>query len=104
KDAEERLDAVGLTTNRNTVPFDERPPSIASGVRLGTQAATMRGFDEEDFREVGRIVVEGLASGPNVSELRGRVADLCRRRPLYRGFRGYATYVGEAALASGESS
>ena len=45
---------VGVTTNRNTVPFDERPPTIASGVRVGTQAATMRGFDEEDFREVGR--------------------------------------------------
>ena len=104
KDAEERLDAVGLTTNRNTVPFDERPPSVASGVRLGTQAATMRGFDDEDFREVGRIVVDALAPSPNVSELRRRVADLCRRRPLYPGFRGYATYVGEAALASGESS
>ena len=44
---------VGLTTNRNTVPFDERPPTVASGVRIGTPAATMRGFDEEDFREVG---------------------------------------------------
>ena len=46
KDAEERLHAVGVTTNRNTVPFDERPPTIASGVRVGSQAATMRGFDE----------------------------------------------------------
>ena len=54
KDAEERLHAVKLTTNRNTVPFDERPPTIASGVRLGTPAATMRGFDEDDFREVGQ--------------------------------------------------
>ena len=53
KDAEERLHAVGVTTNRNTVPFDERPPTIASGVRVGSQAATMRGFDEDDFREVG---------------------------------------------------
>ena len=54
KDAEERLHAVKLTTNRNTVPFDERPPTIASGVRIGTPAATMRGFDEDDFREVGQ--------------------------------------------------
>ncbi len=54
KDAEERLHAVKLTTNRNTVPFDERPPTVASGVRLGTPAATMRGFDEDDFREVGQ--------------------------------------------------
>ena len=53
KDAEERLHEVKLTVNRNTVPFDERPPTVASGVRIGTPAATMRGFDEEDFREVG---------------------------------------------------
>ena len=50
---EERLEEVKLTVNRNTVPFDERPPMVASGVRIGTPAATMRGFDEDDFREVG---------------------------------------------------
>ena len=60
RDAEERLDEVKLTVNRNTVPFDERPPTVASGVRIGTPAATMRGFDEEDFREVGRIIVGAL--------------------------------------------
>ena len=49
-----------LTVNRNTVPFDERPPTVASGVRIGTPAATMRGFDEEDFREVGRIIAGAL--------------------------------------------
>ena len=103
KDAEERLDEVGLTTNRNTVPFDERPPTVASGVRLGTQAATIRGFDEEDFREVGRIVVEALGPGPDLGALRGRAGALCERRPLYPGFRGYATYAGDAALASGDS-
>src|SRR6188508_1749464 len=53
KDAEERLHEVKLTVNRNTVPFDERPPTVGSGVRVGTPAATMRGFDEDDFREVG---------------------------------------------------
>src|SRR3954452_14037517 len=56
KAAEERLDEVKLTDNRNTVPFDERAPTVASGVRIGTPAATMRGFDEDDFREWGRIV------------------------------------------------
>jgi glycine hydroxymethyltransferase len=95
KDAEERLDAVGLTTNRNTVPFDERPPTIASGVRVGTQAATIRGFDEDDFREVGRIVVEALSDDADVASLASRAAALCDRRPLYPGFRGYATYVAE---------
>ena len=53
KEAEERLDEVKLTVNRNTVPFDERPPTVASGVRIGTPAATMRGMDEDDFREIG---------------------------------------------------
>ena len=97
KDAEERLDAVGLTTNRNTVPFDERPPTIASGVRVGTQAATMRGFDDDDCREVGSIVVEALTDGADLGVLRGRTEALCARRPLYPGFRGFPTY-----LAGGE--
>jgi glycine hydroxymethyltransferase len=92
KDAEERLHEVALTVNRNTVPFDERPPTVASGVRLGTPAATMRGFDEDDFREVGRIIVEALEASANLGSLRARAEELCRRRPLYPGFRGYTTY------------
>ncbi|HET9286769.1 MAG TPA: serine hydroxymethyltransferase [Gaiella sp.] len=96
KDAEERLDEVGLTTNRNTVPFDERPPTIASGVRVGTQAATMRGFDDEDFREVGRIVVDALAADAEPGALAARTAALCERRPLYPGFRGYPAYLTDA--------
>jgi glycine hydroxymethyltransferase len=92
KDAEERLHEVALTVNRNTVPFDERPPTVASGVRLGTPAATMRGFDEDDFREVGRIIVEALGESPDLSGLRARAEELCRRRPLYPGWRGYTTY------------
>ena len=95
KDAEERLHAVALTTNRNTVPFDERPPTVASGVRVGTQAATIRGFDEDDFREVGRIIVEALGPDGDVDALRARAELLCARRPLYPGFRGYPTYVAE---------
>ena len=93
--AEERLHAVGITTNRNTVPFDERPPTVASGVRLGSQAATIRGFDEEDFREVGRIVVGALGSDADVAALRARSEALCARRPLYPGFSGYTAFLGE---------
>jgi glycine hydroxymethyltransferase len=93
KDAEERLHDVKMTVNRNTVPFDERPPTVASGVRVGTPAATMRGFDEDDFREVGRIICEALTESPDLDALRGRVAALCAKRPLYEGFRGYTTYV-----------
>jgi len=95
KDAEERLDAVGLTTNRNTVPFDERPPTIASGVRVCTQAATMLGFDDDDFREVGSIVVEALTDGADLGALRGRTEALCAKRPLYPGFSGFPTYVAD---------
>jgi glycine hydroxymethyltransferase len=92
KDAEERLADVKLTVNRNTVPFDERPPTVASGVRIGTPAATMRGFDEEDFREVGRII-DGALGGGDLGELAARAAALCEKRPLYPGFRGYTTYA-----------
>ena len=92
KDAEERLHEVKLTVNRNTVPFDERPPTVASGVRIGTPAATMRGFDEEDFREVGRIIAGALGDG-DLGELCGRSEALCAKRPLYPGFRGYTAYA-----------
>jgi glycine hydroxymethyltransferase len=92
KDAEERLHEVHLTTNRNTVPFDERPPTVASGVRIGTPAATMRGFDDEDFREVGRIIAGALSDGADLAALGARSIALCERHPLYPGFRGYAGY------------
>jgi glycine hydroxymethyltransferase len=92
KDAEERLHDVKLTANRNTVPFDERPPTVASGIRIGTPAATMRGFDEEDFREVGRIICGALGDSADLAALASRSEDLCRRRPLYDGFRGYTAY------------
>jgi len=93
KDAEERLDEVRITVNRNTVPFDERPPTIASGVRIGTPAATMRGFDEEDFREVARIIAAALSDGADIAALAARSEALCERRPLYPGFRGYTSYT-----------
>jgi glycine hydroxymethyltransferase len=93
KDAEERLHEVKLTVNRNTVPFDERKPTIASGVRIGTPAATMRGMDEEDFRDIGRIIVGALGESPDLDALRTRTEALCVKRPLYSGFRGWTTYV-----------
>ena len=93
KDAEERLAEAKLTVNRNTVPFDERPPTVASGIRIGTPAATMRGFDEDDFREVGSIICGALADGADVGALAARSEALCEKRPLYPGFRGFTTYV-----------
>jgi len=91
KDAEERLADVKLTVNRNTVPFDERPPTVASGIRIGTPATTMRGFDDDDFREIGRIIVEALGEG-DLAALAARSEVLCEKRPLYPGFRGFTTY------------
>jgi len=92
KDAEERLHEVKVTANRNTVPFDERPPTVASGLRLGTPAITMRGFDENDSREVAAIIAEALGDEPDLAPLRARSEALCERRPLYPGFRGFPTY------------
>jgi len=92
KDAEERLAEVNVTLNRNTVPFDERSPFVTSGVRLGSPALTMRGFDEDDFRETGRIIAAALAESPDVDGLRARVATLCAKHPLYPGWRGYTKF------------
>jgi glycine hydroxymethyltransferase len=83
KDAEERLDEVHITVNRNGVPFDDKPPTIASGVRVGTPAITTRGFDDADTREVGRIMVETLRDGADIPALAERSLELLRKRPLY---------------------
>jgi glycine hydroxymethyltransferase len=91
--AQDRLDECRITVNRNTVPFDERPPMVASGVRIGTPAVTMRGFDEDDFREVAAIIVAALADDADTVALGARSTALCDRRPLYPGFRGFTTYV-----------
>src|SRR3954447_1735733 len=91
--AQERLEECKLTVNRNPVPFDERPPMVSSGVRIGTPAATMRGFDDDDFREVGSIIVAAMREDADVDALRGRAEALCAKRPLYPGFRGYASYA-----------
>jgi glycine hydroxymethyltransferase len=94
KDAEERLDEVRITVNRNTVPFDERPPTVASGIRVGTPAATMRGFNEADFEEVGRLICAALGRASDLSALAARSSALCEKRPLYPGFRGWTSYAG----------
>ncbi len=91
RDAEDRLAEVGLTTNRNAVPFDERPPMQASGVRLGTPAITMRGLDEADTREVAEIIADSLDDAADIQALRGRVQELVRARPLYAGLRGFGS-------------
>jgi len=93
KHAEERLAEVAITVNRNTIPFDERPPTVASGLRAGTPAPTMRGFDEGDFREVAEIICGTLSPDADLAAFRERSLALCDARPLYPGFRGYARFA-----------
>ncbi|MEV8608217.1 serine hydroxymethyltransferase [Amycolatopsis sp. NPDC051373] len=86
KQAEDRLHSVGITVNRNAVPFDPRPPMVTSGIRIGTPALATRGFGDDEFREVADIVAAALLPGfdETVAEkLRTRVAALTARFPLY---------------------
>jgi glycine hydroxymethyltransferase len=84
--AEDRLEKVGITVNRNAIPFDERPPMNPSGLRIGTPALTTRGMVEEDMREIARIIVAALLGDDFESErgsLMERSRDLMERYPLY---------------------
>jgi glycine hydroxymethyltransferase len=86
KQAEDRLAAVGITVNRNAVPFDPRPPAVSSGLRIGTPALATRGLQVDDFTEVGRIIAETLASTDfeaRQGELAERAAQIAERYPLY---------------------
>ncbi|MCT1864306.1 serine hydroxymethyltransferase [Dietzia sp. HMSC21D01] len=85
--AEDLLHEVGITVNRNAVPFDPRPPMVTSGLRIGTPALATRGFTADDFREVADIIGAALAAGKNadVAALRERVTALARSKPLYEG-------------------
>ena len=90
KQAEDLLHEVGITVNRNAVPFDPRPPAVTSGLRIGTPALATRGFDAEDFAEVADIIgttlVQGASGGTvDVEGLRARVAKLTDAHPLYAG-------------------
>ena len=86
--AEDRLHDVGITVNRNAVPFDPRPPAVSSGLRVGTPALATRGFDVDAFREVGKAIAEALTAASWTdevkSELTERTRALADRYPLYR--------------------
>ncbi|MCD7438511.1 serine hydroxymethyltransferase [Streptomyces lincolnensis] len=81
--AEDRLHRVGITVNRNAVPFDPRPPMVSSGLRIGTPALATRGFAETEFREVADIIAETLKGDRPDDELRARVEKLTSAFPLY---------------------
>jgi glycine hydroxymethyltransferase len=92
KQAEDRLHDVGITVNRNAVPFDPRPPMVTSGLRIGTPALATRGLQVDDFRELGRIVAQALQPGfEDVrAELAERVTAIADRYPLYSHLRAPA--------------
>ena len=86
KQAEDRLHSVGITVNRNAVPFDPRPPAVSSGLRIGTPALATRGLQLEDFVEVGSIIAETLTATDfeqRQNELTDRAGAIADRYPLY---------------------
>ena len=83
KQAEDRLHEVGITVNRNSVPWDPRPPMVTSGVRIGTPALATRGFGDAEFTEVADIIAETLKHEPDLEALAARVKALADAFPLY---------------------
>jgi glycine hydroxymethyltransferase len=87
--AEDRLASVGITVNRNAVPFDPRPPAVSSGLRIGTPALATRGLQADDFEEIGKIISTALNPGASFDsqrpELAERAAAIAERYPLYAG-------------------
>ena len=84
KEAEHMLDEIGITVNKNAIPFDTQKPFVTSGIRVGTAAITTRGFKEEDVVEVGKLISMTLKDfDNNKEEVKARVAALCKKHPLY---------------------
>ena len=86
RDAEEALSRVGISVNKNSIPFDEKPPVVTSGIRLGTPALTTRGMKENEMREIGQMISEVLRNSNDITVLnriRKKVAELCQSFFIY---------------------
>jgi glycine hydroxymethyltransferase len=83
KDAQLKLESVGITANKNTIPNDPRSPFVTSGVRLGSPALTTRGLTEAAFTQIGRIIADTYKGTASVDSLKAETAELCRQFPLY---------------------
>ena len=85
KQAEDRLHDIGITVNRNAVPFDPRPPAVSSGLRVGTSALATRGIQADEFQEIGKLIAQALQ--PGFDDVRGdlaeRVTAIADAHPLY---------------------
>ena len=85
KEMEHRLDEVYITVNKNAIPFDPQKPFVTSGIRIGTPAATTRGFDEADFREIAKLIYMTATQYPEkADDIRAAVTALCDKHPLYQ--------------------
>ena len=85
REAERLLEEVGIIVNKNAIPFDPKPPNIASGIRIGTPAVTTRGFGPDEMREIGRLIVDSLTSREEPAEqarVAAEVRDICGRFPV----------------------
>ena len=93
--ASESLSRANITCNKNGIPFDTESPMITSGIRLGSQAATTRGFGLKEFQKVGELItknIKGLSNNPNdnskiEAEVRKEVIELCASFPIYKQFK-----------------
>ena len=86
KDAQDLLDSICITTNKNTIPNDPERPMVASGLRLGSPAMTTRGLKENDFADIGHIIASALKNKDDeqkLEELKGKVLELTKKYPLW---------------------
>jgi glycine hydroxymethyltransferase len=86
RDAEAALDAAGITVNKNSIPYDQKPPVTTSGIRLGTPLVTTRGMREREMKMIGDLICEALANGGNAGKLtaiREKTKALCSRYPMF---------------------
>ena len=84
KEAEEILDKINITCNKNTIPYDTESPMITSGIRIGSPAMTTRGLKEEEFKQIGEIIAKALKNPEenNLKELKEKVLEITKRFPL----------------------
>ncbi|KOF55921.1 serine hydroxymethyltransferase [Clostridium sp. DMHC 10] len=85
KDAEHLLDSIGITANKNTIPFETKSPFITSGIRIGTPAVTTRGFKEEEMKQIAYFINYAIDNrDKDLSDLRSKVTELCNKFPIYK--------------------
>lgn len=85
KDAEHLLDSIGITANKNTIPFETKSPFITSGIRIGTPAVTTRGFKEEEMKQIAYFINHVIDNrDKDLSDIRNKVTELCKKFPIYK--------------------